>query len=39
MHDITLPREVAFEISSPNMDTEAVQKALEHHVPTFYFLL
>ena len=39
MHDITLPSEVVFEISSPNVDAEAVQKARKQHVSPSYFLL
>ena len=38
MHDITLRREVVFEISSPKMDTGAIRKALKHHFSAFYFL-
>ncbi len=33
------PREVAFDILSPNMDAEAVRNALKHHVSAFHFLL
>ena len=33
------PREVAFKLLSPNMDTEAVCDALKHHVSAFHFLL